>query len=159
MQYQKLSLSASNSQKEITLLLDKKDQAKGLFISFIGHKKERFQLNTIIQHLVAETQARVIVKGVLYDQSSAIVEGIIKIDSKAQQTDSFLEQKILLIGEKSWATAEPKLEIKANQVKASHAATVGRLDLSQVFYLQSRGLSYNQAVEMLVAGFLNPKLS
>lgn len=159
MQYQKFNLSAANSQKEITLLLDKKDQARGLFISFIGHKKEHFQLNTIIQHLVADTQARVVVRGVLYEQSSATVEGIIKIDPEAQQTDSFLEQKILLIGEKSWATAEPKLEIKANQVKASHAATVGRLDLLQIFYLQSRGLSYNQAIETLVAGFLNPKLS
>ena len=52
--------------------------------------------------------------------------------------------------------AEPKLEIEANDVKASHAATVGQVDAEQKFYLMSRGLTENEAMGLIVSGFIEP---
>ena len=83
------------------------------------------------------------------------VEGMIKIDKGANGVDDFLEMRLLLLDDKSQAVAEPKLEIETNEVKASHAATVGKIDEEQVFYLTSRGITGKEAERLIVDGFLN----
>ena len=55
------------------------------------------------------------------------------------------------------ATAEPELEIEANNVKASHAASVGPIDGEQVLYLKSRGLNTSEAEQEIVNGWLGVK--
>jgi Fe-S cluster assembly scaffold protein SufB len=62
--------------------------------------------------------------------------------------------RILLLDKQSSAVAEPKLEIENNDVKASHAATVGKIDEDQLFYLESRGVNINEAKKLIVEGFL-----
>jgi len=68
--------------------------------------------------------------------------------------EDFLEMKLLVLDGKSSAVAEPKLEIMANEVKASHAATVGRVDEEEMFYLTARGICRKNAEKMIVEGFL-----
>ena len=63
--------------------------------------------------------------------------------------------KILLLDKKSGATAEPELEIEANRVKASHSASVGKIDDEQLFYLRSRGIEETKAKNIIVNGFIN----
>jgi len=79
---------------------------------------------------------------------------MIKINKDAQGVDDFLEMRALMWGKSSVALAEPQLEIEANQVKASHAAAVGRMDEEQLFYLQSRGMKRKKAEKMIVDGFM-----
>ena len=125
---------------------------------FLGKNKDQFTLTTTTRHQALHTTANTIVRGVLFDQSTAKLDGMIKIDPDAQQTNSFLDQNIILVGDKARADAQPMLEIEANDVKASHAATVGKLEEDQLFYLMSRGISHQQAIQTLVAGFLQPVL-
>ena len=117
---------------------------------FLGKNKDQFTLTTTTRHQALHTTANTIVRGVLFDQSTAKLDGMIKIDPD--------DQKILLVGDKARADAQPMLEIEANDVKASHAATVGKLEEDQLFYLMSRGISHQQAIQTLVAGFLQPVL-
>ncbi|MBP7018534.1 SufD family Fe-S cluster assembly protein, partial [Candidatus Saccharibacteria bacterium] len=66
----------------------------------------------------------------------------------------FLKQDILLLSESARAKATPQLEIKTDEVRASHSATVGQVDQEQLFYLQARGLSSKEAKATIVRAFL-----
>jgi len=150
---QQVVVLKSNQKQNLEIRLIKKGQNHELYVFFVGKNKEHFQLSTLSQHLAVNAKSRVVVRGVLYDQSSARVDGMIKIEKDVSGSDAFLDQKILMVGEKSRADVRPGLEISNNEVKASHAASVGKLDQEQLFYLMSRGLSQKQAVETLVKGF------
>ncbi|HBO11112.1 TPA: hypothetical protein DD448_04175 [Candidatus Collierbacteria bacterium] len=82
------------------------------------------------------------------------IRGVIKIAKKAQETENFLEMRGLMLSSTSQVMAEPELEIEANNVKASHAASVGPVDSEQIGYLRSRGLSEAEAIDKIVLGWL-----
>ena len=90
----------------------------------------------------------------LRDRATAVWSGMIKVDPGAQRTDAFQESRNLLLTDGAHADAIPGLEIEANDVRCTHAATVARLDEDQLFYLQSRGLNRAEAERLLVGGFL-----
>ena len=94
----------------------------------------------------------------LKDQSTSIYQGVIKVDKKAQKTDSFQSNKNLLLGREAKADSIPKLEILADDVKCAHGATVGPVDKEQIFYLQSRGLTASESEELIVSGFFHKVL-
>ncbi len=114
-----------------------------------------YELNLMISHMVPNTFGRVVIKGVAENGARIAVKGLVKIEKQAQNTDSFLAMKILLLDKKSGATAEPELEIEANRVKASHSASVGKIDDEQLFYLRSRGIEETKAKNIIVNGFIN----
>jgi len=145
-----------NKKDNITINLTQNGQEEEVLVIFIGKNKDVFNLNTTSHHKALHTQANTVVRGVLFDQSQANIDGVIKIDPGAQNTNAFLEQKILLVGDKSQAKATPQLEIEANEVKASHAATVSKLDEEQIFYLMSRGISREESIKELINGFFQP---
>lgn len=82
------------------------------------------------------------------------IKGVIKIAKEAQETEAFLEMRVLLVDSTAYAKADPELEIEANNVKASHAASIGQIDPEQVMYLMSRGLSMEDAKSTIINGFL-----
>lgn len=153
---QTIKLITPSSEENFTVTLNKNGQEEEVLVIFIGKNKDVFNLNTTSHHKALHTQANTVVRGVLFDQSQANIDGIIKIDPGAQNTNAFLEQKILLVGGKSQAKATPQLEIEANEVKASHAATVSKLDEEQIFYLMSRGISREESIKELINGFFQP---
>lgn len=114
-----------------------------------------YYLKVLVDHKIGKTFGRVMVRGVAKNGARVQVEGMIKIDKGANGVDDFLEMRLLLLDGKSSAVVEPKLEIEANEVKASHAATVGKIDEEQLFYLTSRGLRREGAEELIVDGFLD----
>jgi Fe-S cluster assembly protein SufD len=92
-------------------------------------------------------------KTVLMDNARSSFEGKIYIHSEAQKTEAFQLSNNLLLSEQAIAYARPNLEIFADDVKASHGATVGSLDLDSLFYLQSRGIPAKKAKGILIHGF------
>jgi len=155
---QTIILPSPSKKDSVTIKLNKDGDEQEILSVFIGTDADTYSLKTLQHHHGTHTQSYCMVRGVLFDQSQADISGLIKIDKGAQHTDAFLEEKTLLIGNTARATAEPQLEIEADEVKASHAATVGQLDPEQLFYLRSRGISFNQAQTILVRGFLQPVL-
>jgi Fe-S cluster assembly protein SufD len=80
------------------------------------------------------------------------------VHKTAQQTDSYLANRNLLLSDKAKADSIPRLEIEANDVRCTHGATVAPVDPEQIFYLETRGLPRPDAVRTIVEGFFEPIL-
>ncbi|MDC3334288.1 SufD family Fe-S cluster assembly protein, partial [Candidatus Pelagibacter sp.] len=96
-----------------------------------------------------------LIKSVLNDSSKGIYQGKIYVNSKAQKTDGYQLSRALLLSDEVEFNAKPELEIYADDVKCSHGSTSGNIDENSIFYLMSRGLSYDQSKKLLTNGFLN----
>ena len=140
--------------KRVRMDFDQKGEEKELIALVLGRAKGEYELEVIVDHQRGRTFGRVMIRGIAKNQANVKVTGTIIIAKKAQGVDDFLEMKLLILDDKSQAWAEPRLEIKANEVKASHAATVGQVDEEQRFYLMSRGLTEHGAEQLLVKVFL-----
>lgn len=123
---------------------------------FRGKKRDEIGIEIEVVHKAANTTANTHIRGVVDDQAQAKIVGTIKVMPGAQKTNSFLTEKVLILSDRARAEVVPNLEIKADDVKCSHAATVGKIDEEQMFYLMSRGLRQAEAQEMIVEGFLAP---
>ena len=121
-------------------------------LAFPNHH-QNFDTQTRQLHSVPHTTANSVFKQVLDDQSQLGFRGGIRTIKKAQFTESFLQVHTLYLNEASKADTLPYLDVDANDVRCSHGATTGMIDKEQIFYLMSRGLSRDQAEEMIVAGF------
>jgi Fe-S cluster assembly protein SufD len=122
--------------------------------AYAGHGSQHIDYDTTQEHAAPHTTSDLAFRGVLRDRATAVWSGMIRVDPDAQRTDAFQESRNLLLTDGAHADAIPGLEIEANDVRCTHAATVARLDEDQVFYLQSRGLSRHEAERLLVGGFL-----
>ena len=134
--------------------LDKKGQELEVVGRFylIGDQVGRWNIEII--HAAPNTTSKTDIKGVVDGSARAFVNGIIKVLPSAVGTEAFLEERILLISENAKAEATPNLEIETDEVHCSHAATVGKIDEEEIFYLQSRRIKLKQAKEMIAEGFL-----
>ena len=140
--------------RRIELKFLNEGEEKELVVVIRGEEQGEYQLDVVSEHKVGKTFGRVIVRGIAKNGARVKVSGLIRIAEQAQGVEDFLEMKLLVLDGKSSAVAEPKLEILANEVKASHAATVGRIDEEEMFYLTARGICRENAEKMIVEGFL-----
>ena len=92
--------------------------------------------------------------GVVEDQAKISCKGTILIAQQGNGTDSYLTQEVLMLDPSAKVDAVPGLEIKADDVKASHSATVRRIHPEDLFYLTSRGVSLEDAREMVRKGVM-----
>jgi|GEM_PF-915874 len=117
--------------------------------------KDKQKLDTIIRsvHNVSDTSCLIDIKGVLNDDSYSYHSGEIFIGKEAFNTESYLNDHVLLLGAKSKTISMPNLRIHNNAVKASHGASIGSLNSEKLYYLQSRGFNKKEAMDILVTGF------
>lgn len=119
----------------------------------------KLNVTTITTHLVPNTACQTKVRGVLNDNSVSNFVGKIVIDKNAQQTNSFLQDYVLVVGNNTQNNSQPILTIDADDVHASHGATTGRIDEEDTYYLMSRGLNRKEAQFLIVNGFFAELLS
>ena len=112
------------------------------------------EIRTTINHLTENTKSYQLIKSVLENNSNAVYQGKIFVNSDAQKTDGYQLSKAILLDKESEFNAKPELEIYADDVKCSHGSASGSLNEDSIFYLMSRGLSYQQSRELLINGFL-----
>ena len=117
-------------------------------------ENQQHEIRTSINHLIENTKSYQLIKSVLGKNSKAAYQGKIFVNSEAQKTDGYQLSKAILLDETSEFNAKPELEIYADDVKCSHGSASGSLDENSIFYLMSRGLSYQQSKELLINGFL-----
>ncbi len=115
--------------------------------------QQHLDLDCLLQHTGVATNGDLLLHGALKDKARNIFIGLIKIDETAQQTNSYLKNENLMLDDTTRADSIPSLEIDANDVRASHAATIGKIVEEYVFYLMSRGIPRRTAVRMVVEGF------
>lgn len=120
---------------------------------YIGKKKQVVDHHTSLTHRVGDTESQQLYKGILADESRGVFNGRIAIAKNAKGSNSSQMNRNLLLSKKVEIDTKPQLEIDNDDVKAAHGAAIGRLDAEHVFYLQSRGISKDQAIEILARGF------
>ncbi|HLC60155.1 MAG TPA: Fe-S cluster assembly protein SufD [Candidatus Nanoarchaeia archaeon] len=126
---------------------------------FMGKGKEHIDFTTNVYHNAENTTNDILVDGILRDESSSVYRGLIRIPKEGQKTNSYLANHILKLGDKTLANSIPSLKIDANDVKASHGATVGQIDEEHLFYLMARGLSRQDAEKLIIEGFFEPVIN
>jgi Fe-S cluster assembly protein SufD len=122
--------------------------------AYAGNGSQHLDFDTTQEHAAPNTTSDLAFRGVLEESATAVWRGMIRVDPGAQQTDAFQESRNLLLSKSAHADAIPGLEIEANDVRCTHAATVSKIDAGQIFYLMSRGLPRADAERLLVGGFL-----
>lgn len=125
----------------------------GLFFAD-GH--QFFDHDTQQNHNAPHTTSDLLFKGALKDEARTVWQGMIKVLPRAQKTDGFQANRNLVLSPDARADSIPGLEIEANDVRCTHAATVGKLEDEPIFYLMSRGMTRQDAERLIVAGFFDP---
>ncbi len=123
-------------------------------LSALGNN-EQAALITKQHHEAACTNSTVEVKTLLLGNSRSFYRGTIRIDEQATATQACQYQFALALDGKPRNCAIPELEIKNNDVQCRHGTAAGQVNEQQLWYLQSRGLSKQQAMKMLVDGFFD----
>ena len=109
---------------------------------------------SVVRHDAPSCTSRQTVKNVLNGRARGVFQGRIEVARVAQKTDGYQMNQALLLSPDAEIDSKPELEIFADDVKCSHGATVGELDIEQLFYLKSRGIPDAEARAILVRAFL-----
>lgn len=144
-----------------TIILDFNKEIKNIVISedteilglWEGSKDDVCINEFEIIHKTKSLKSRILIKAILKDNAVFKIQPKLRIETGASQCDSYLKIAMLLLSKEAKAQAIPSLEILEKDVKAGHAATVGRLDREQLNYLQTRGLNKKQARNLLIKAF------
>ena len=110
---------------------------------------------TQIVHKGEHSTSTQIAKNILDGNARGIFDALIRVEHSAKFTKADQNSKSILLHDKAYMASKPQLEIYIDELEASHGATTGQLDEKQLFYLQSRGISYVEARKMLVIAFAN----
>ncbi len=123
-------------------------------ITIIGDK-QLVDHYTLVRHIEPNCESHQNYKGIFDGNATGVFNGKIFVEKEAQKTDAFQQNNNILISEKATINAKPQLEIFADDVKCSHGCTIGQLDESAMFYLQSRGIPKKEAKALLMYAFSN----
>ena len=114
---------------------------------------------TLQDHVGARTHSDLLFKGAVQDRAKSVYTGLIRIGEDARGSSAYQTNRNLTLSEGAWAESVPNLDIRTNDVKCSHASTVGPIDDDQRFYLESRGIPPEVAERLVVLGFFEDVLS
>jgi Fe-S cluster assembly protein SufD len=109
--------------------------------------------HTRIDHLRPHASSCELYKGVLAGRAEGVFNGAIAVHENAQKTDAVQYSKNLLLSRNAQINTKPQLEIRNNDVRCFHGATIGQIDTNAIFYLKSRGIAEAEAKRLLVRGF------
>ena len=122
-----------------------------------GGEQQLFDLTSYTRHIGRDTTGNLLSKGALLDRSRSFMKGLITIEKSAVGTDSFLGEFGMNLSKAARAVAIPSLEIDQPDCRrAAHSSSVGPIDPTQLFYLESRGIPADEARKFIVLGFLEP---
>jgi len=122
-----------------------------------GDGTQLFDLTSFTTHIGRNTTGNLLSKGALKDGARTFMKGLITIEKSAVGTDSFLGEFGMNLSKDARAVAIPSLEIDQPDCRrAAHSSSVGPIDETQLFYLESRGIDPDDARKFIVLGFLEP---
>jgi len=122
-----------------------------------GSDEQLMDLTSYTRHVGRDTTGQLLAKGVLTDKARTYMKGLISIEKTAIGTDSYLGEFGMNLSKAARAVAIPSLEIDQPDCRrAAHSSSVGPIDDTQLFYLESRGIPPDEARKFIVLGFLEP---
>lgn len=153
-----ISIGGGNTKQETVSNLNSEGATSTIRGAFFGDGTQQLDIMAKAVHNARSTTSNMSIKGALKGRSKAIVQSFTKITKNAANSAGHQKANILLLSDSAKAAPIPKLEIDNYDVKASHEASVGRLDSEKLFYMLSRGLETKEAMKLVVEGFFEPLL-
>lgn len=126
--------------------------------TYLGTGGQIHDLRTKQDHVAPKTQSDLLCKGAVFGTARSIYSGLIKVRKGAIRSDAMQTNHNLVLSETAHADSVPNLDISENDVRCSHASTVGPIDEDQRYYLESRGIAPKDAQRLLVRGFFRDLL-
>lgn len=126
---------------------------------YFADANQMHDFRTLQDHAAPRTHSSLLFKGAVKDTSKSVYTGLIRIRENATKSEAFQTNRNLTLSNGAWAESVPNLEIETNDVKCSHASTVGPIDEEQRFYLESRGIQPEIAERLVVLGFFDEVLN
>ena len=154
-----LELGASLSRHELNVRLEGDNARLVANGVLMASGKRHVDTRLGIEHIGRDTSCELTWRGLGTGRGRAVFHGGILIREGADGSDAMLSNKNLLLSEGAEIDTQPVLEIHADEVKAAHGATVGQLDANALFYLRSRGLPEDLAMQLLTAAFCREPLA
>ncbi len=135
------------------------DSSRGEFYSIaISNGKQQVDSGTKMIHLGKNSSSRIVSKGIAAGRSDNTYRGLVSAHRKATNARNFTQCDSLLIGDQCGAHTVPYIEAKTSTAQFEHEATTSKISDDQMFYCMSRGLSQEEAVALIVNGFVRDVL-
>ena len=154
-----VAFGAALSRRDIHVEMNGEGSECALNGLYLVGGRQHVDHHTRIDHVRPNCRSRENYKGVIDGRARAVFNGKVVVHVGADQTDSAQSNANLLLSDKAEIDTKPDLEIHADDVKCAHGATVGQLDMNQLFYLRSRGLSEDEARNVLMFAFADEVLA
>ncbi len=148
--------TSSSSTLDLTINLLGEGAKAEWHLAALSFGKAKKVYETSVNHKVGHTEALMSNYGISRESSKMIFTGVSGIEEGADKSKTRQEAKIIVFDHDADGIASPILKISDNDVLASHAAVVGRLNEEHLFYLESRGLSEEEAKRLIALGYLKP---
>ncbi len=130
------------------------DNSIGEFYSVaLTNNRQQADTGTKMIHLGKNTRSTIISKGISAGKSQNSYRGLVRIGKKAENARNFSQCDSLLLGDKCGAHTFPYLEINNSTAKMEHEATTSKIGEDQIFYLNQRGISTEEAIGLIVNGY------
>jgi Fe-S cluster assembly protein SufD len=154
-----VAFGADLSRSEVESVLDGDGSSSEMLGVYFADKSQHFDHRSIQDHLGSRTTSDLLYKGVLRDESRTIYSGTVIIRAGAHKCNAYQTNRNILLSERAKADSIPNLEILSNDpVRCGHAASVGPVDEDTLFYIQSRGIPFDEAQKLVVFGFFQEVL-
>ena len=125
---------------------------------YFADGKQMLDFRTLQDHDAPRTRSDLLFKGAVEDDARSVYSGLVHLRKSAQKSNASQTNRNLVLTVGASAESIPNLEIEANDVKCSHASTVGPIDDDQLYYLESRGIPPEDAERLIVLGFFDDVL-
>ncbi|RMF54907.1 Fe-S cluster assembly protein SufB [Candidatus Woesearchaeota archaeon] len=138
-----------------SVLVGEGARSDSLGIAFAGRGQNQDTGSKVI-HVAPNTTSTIKAKSISKDGGISTYRGLVKITKNAKNSKCSVVCDALLLDKKSVSNTFPIMRINTNKVDVGHEAKVGKIGEDEIFYLMSRGLSEEQAIQMVVSGFIEP---
>ena len=122
---------------------------------YFGTGHQLHDLRTVQDHVAPRTKSQLLCMGAVTDTASSAYVGLTRVRNGAHGADAFQTNRNLVLSDGAHADSVPNLDIEENEVRCSHASTVGPIDEDQRYYLEARGIAPAVAERLIVLGFFN----
>jgi Fe-S cluster assembly protein SufD len=154
-----VAFGASLSRAEVESVLEGDGSSSEMLGVYFAGGDQHFDHRSIQDHVGSMTASDLLYKGVLKGHARTVYSGTVIIQKGAHKCDAYQTNRNILLSEHAKADSIPNLEILSNDpVRCGHAASVGPVDDDTLFYIQSRGIPFDEAQKLVVLGFFQEVL-
>jgi len=138
-----------------SVLIGENAKTESIGIAFAGENQNQ-DTGTKVIHAAPHTSSFIQSKSISRSGGISTYRGLVRVNQKADYSTARVQCDALLLDDCSVSKTYPYMKVDNTTSQIAHEATVGKIADEQIFYLQSRGLSYGEAMKMIIAGFIEP---